>query len=215
MFLALLRACYMSGTARFFMIGDGDDAVDNVHPLPVSPSSSMASDDFTERWDQRIRDHSHQVFLSLLALGVTPDVAREVAQATWARLMEKDRRGELAPGSFLGLAITQARFLALDMRRAQARQGSHESVEDHHELPASPAENPEEVAVSRQELERVRAALARCSASAQKIFRLAYTPPPRDHRQIAEAVDLSVQRVRQILSETRQRLRRALVEEQS
>lgn len=172
----------------------------------------MASDDFSSRWEQRIRDHSHQVFLSLLALGIAPEPAREVVQTTWARLMEKDRAGDLSAGSYLGLAITQARFLALDMRRAQARRGSHEPVEDHHELPASPASNPEELAVSRQELERVRQALACCPASTQKIFRLAYTPPPRDHRQIAETVGLSVQRVRQILSETRKRLRTAIEE---
>ena len=206
----------MSGTARLSLIS-GETAGDTLGSLPPSPPgvasappASMASDDFSSRWEQRIRDHGHPVFLSLLALGVTPETAREVVQATWARLMEKDRAGDLHAGSFLGLAITQARFIALDMRRAQARRGSHEPVEDHHELPASPASNPEELAVSRQELERVRLALARCPASVQKVFRLAYTPPPRDHRQIAETVGLSVQRVRQILSDTRKRLRTAI-----
>ena len=51
-------------------------------------------------WDDAIRRHDRRVYLSVLALGLTPDRAREVVQAAWTRLMEQHASGalvELAP----------------------------------------------------------------------------------------------------------------------
>jgi len=47
-------------------------------------------------WERRIRVHDHAVVVSLLALGLRPDRAREIAQATWLRLMEQEAAGALA-----------------------------------------------------------------------------------------------------------------------
>src|ERR1051326_3409766 len=65
-------------------------------------------------WEDAIRRHDRRVFLSVLALGLTPDRAREVAQQTWVRLMEQHARGALENLELPGLAIRQARFLALN-----------------------------------------------------------------------------------------------------
>ena len=69
------------------------------------------------------RDHSRARSsrpASLLALGLRPVQAREIANEAWAKLYEK--RAELATLSFPGLAITQARFLAIDALRVAARE---------------------------------------------------------------------------------------------
>jgi len=202
MFGDLLRTCFVTGM--------GDERP-HLRPVPEQgeePDADTAGLDFSERWDRQIREHGHQVFLSVLAMGHRPDRAREIVQATWTRLMEQDRAGNVRPGSVLGLAITQARFLALDARRRDARDVTNVDVDDGVDI-AAPTASPEEVVLSRDELERVRVALADCSASAQKVFRLAYTPPPRGQKEIAAELGLSVQRVRQVLSETRGRLRQA------
>src|SRR5512134_3705629 len=71
-----------------------------------------------ELWDDAIRRHDRRVYLSVLALGLPPDRAREIVQATWTRLMEQHAAGALTALDFPGLAIRQARFLALnDMQR--------------------------------------------------------------------------------------------------
>lgn len=71
-------------------------------------------------WEGRIRAHGHRVLVSLLALGLPPERAREIAQATWLRLMEQEAAGALAEVELPGLAIRQARFLALDAIRQDA-----------------------------------------------------------------------------------------------
>lgn len=202
MFGGLGRTCCVSG------IGDERP---HLRPVPEQSEETGAETqalNFSERWDRRIREYGHQVFLSVLAMGHKPDRAREIVQATWTRLMEQDRAGNVRAGSVLGLAITQARFFALDARRRDARDRSNVDAGDDVELAATDA-SPEEIVFSRDELERVRQALAECSANTQKIFRLAYTPPPREQKEIAAELGLSVQRVRQVLSDTRGRLRQA------
>lgn len=70
-------------------------------------------------WDAAIRQHDRRVYLSVLALGLSADRAREISQATWTRLIEQHGRGALAKLELPGLAIRQARFLALnELRRA-------------------------------------------------------------------------------------------------
>src|SRR5262245_13971973 len=72
-------------------------------------------------WEAVIRTHDRRVVLSLLALGLKPDRAREIAQTAWLRLMEKHAGVGLHSLTFPGLAIAQARFLALDdLRREDA-----------------------------------------------------------------------------------------------
>jgi RNA polymerase sigma-70 factor (ECF subfamily) len=161
-----------------------------------------------EPWDDAIRQHDRRVYLSVLALGLSPERAREIAQAAWTRLIEQHARGALGELELPGLAIRQARFLALnDLKRAKVETRTLAAVPD---PPASP--DTERVVGSREEIERVLAALATCSPTARKVFGLVYATPGGNAALAAKELGLSLQRVRQILCETRAHLRRALEE---
>lgn len=71
-----------------------------------------------ERWDEEIRRFDHRVYLSVLALGLPPERAREISQAAWTRSMEKHADGGLEKLELPGLAIRQARFLGLNEAHA-------------------------------------------------------------------------------------------------
>ena len=162
----------------------------------------------TDPWDAAIREHDRRVYLSVLALGFTPDRAREIAQAAWARLIEQRARGVLEDVELPGLAIRQARFLALnDLRREKVETRVLAAVPD-----PPPAPDAAQVIGSRQEIERVLAALNTCTPTARKAFRLVYATPGGNAASAAKELGLSIQRVRQILCETRAQLRRAIDE---
>jgi DNA-directed RNA polymerase specialized sigma24 family protein len=162
----------------------------------------------TEVWDDAIRRHDRRVYLSLLAFGLAPERARELAQMTWARLLEQHAKGKLDELDLPGLAIKQARFLALnEHQRTKTEMRVLAAVPD---PPPEPA--LDRVVASRQELDRVLEALATCSPTARKLFRLVYATPGGTAASAALAVGLSLQRVRQILCETRAHIRRVLEE---
>jgi DNA-directed RNA polymerase specialized sigma24 family protein len=157
-------------------------------------------------WDDAIRRHGHRVYVSVLALGLTPDRAREIVQATWTRLMEQHAAGALTELEFPGLAIRQARFLALnDMQRRKVEMRVLAAVP---EAPQEPG--IERVVASREQIARMLEALAGCSPTAKKVFRIVYATPGGTCAMAAQEVGLSLQRVRQILCETRNHIRRAL-----
>jgi RNA polymerase sigma-70 factor (ECF subfamily) len=163
-------------------------------------------------WSEAIERHDHKVFASLLALAIPPDRARELCQATWARLLEQDGRGELPHLELPGLAIRQARFLALDdLRRRGVEKRRLEDTATIAEVVSGP--DPEAQIASRQRLARALAALATCSPTAQSLFRMLYVPPGLSQEEAATQLGLSLQRVRQILCETRKHIRRAVDEE--
>ena len=70
--------------------------------------------------------------------------------------------------------------------------------------------NAENIVGGRQQIERVLAALATCSPQARKVFGLVYGAPGGNAAAAAKEVGLSLQRVRQILCETRAHIRRAV-----
>ncbi|MDB4959783.1 MAG: hypothetical protein JWO36_7352 [Myxococcales bacterium] len=157
-------------------------------------------------WGEAVRLHDRRVYLSVLALGLAPDRAREVAQMTWTRLMEQHAKGALKELDFPGLAIRQARFLALNShQRERVEMRVLAAVPE-----ASPQPDVDHVVASRQELDRVLSALATCSPTAKKIFQLVYATPDGSATKAAHEVGLSLQRVRQILCETRNHIRRAM-----
>jgi RNA polymerase sigma-70 factor (ECF subfamily) len=159
-------------------------------------------------WDDAIRRHDRRVYLSVLALGLAPDRAREVVQSTWTRLMERQAEGALTEIELPGLAIRQARFLALnELERGRTEKRVLAAVPDQ---PAPPG--PDRVAASKDEIDRVLAALATCSPTARQIFRLVYATPGGTPATAAREVGLSLQRVRQIICETRKHIRAAIEE---
>lgn len=157
-------------------------------------------------WDDAIRRHDRQVYLSLLAFGLAPDRAREIAQMTWTRLIEQHAKGALSELELPGLAIRQARFLALnEHQRSKTEMRVLAAVPD---PPGEPG--VDRVIASRQELDRVLAALATCTPTQRKVFRLVYATPGGTAATAAQAVGLSLQRVRQILCETRSHIRKEM-----
>jgi DNA-directed RNA polymerase specialized sigma24 family protein len=157
-------------------------------------------------WDDAIRRHDRRVYLSVLGLGLPPDQAREVTQMTWTRLMEQHAKGALKELDFPGLAIRQARFLALNVhKRDRVEMRVLAAVPE-----APPQPDVDRLVASRQQLDQVLAALATCSPTAKTIFRLVYATPDGSAARAAQEVGLSLQRVRQILCETRTHIRRAM-----
>jgi len=164
-----------------------------------------------ERWDEAIRRHDRQVYLSVLALGVPPERAREISQSAWTRLMEKHAEGALSELELPGLAIRQARFLALNEHaRTKTEKRVLAAVPD-----PAPSSDVERAVASRAELARVLAALETCTPTARKVFRLVYATPGGDAASAARAIGLSLQRVRQILCETRAHIRKQLAAEEA
>lgn len=160
-------------------------------------------------WDDAVRRHDRRVYLSVLALGLPPERAREITQTAWTKLIEQHQRGALPEIELPGLAIRQARFLAFNELSCNRTESLVLAA-----VPDPPsAPDAERVVGSRQEIERVLAALATCSPTARKVFRLVYATPGGTASHAAKEVGLSLQRVRQILCETRRHIRRALAEE--
>jgi len=160
-------------------------------------------------WDAAIRRHDRKVFLSVLSLGLPPERARDVTQSAWTRLLEQNADGALAEIELPGLAIRQARFLALnELQRNRSERRALAAVPD----PPDGPEQPDRLAEGRAEVDRVLAALATCSPTAKKVFRLVYATPGGNAASAAREVGLSLQRVRQILCETRAHIRSSLEE---
>ncbi len=166
-------------------------------------------------WDALIARYHHRVVVSLLARGVRVDRAHELAQETWARLVQQQQKGLLRELRLPSLAITQAAYLAADEARRQRREALAGSVEElpeaHH--PVDPSASAERRLLSEEQLSRAQATLSQCSTSARRIFLLACDGQELPHAEVAARVGLSVQRVRQILCEVRKKLRSALEEE--
>ena len=157
-------------------------------------------------WTALIERHDHRIVVALLGRGVRLERARELAQETWLRLMERQRAGRLLALTLPGLAIVQAGFLAANDRRRPEHQPWSSEVE-----PASRA-TAEDAVISRQRLELLGRALGACPPGARRVFELVYDHPELGYAEVAGRVGLSVQRVKQIVFEVRKRLGAALEE---
>jgi DNA-directed RNA polymerase specialized sigma24 family protein len=155
-------------------------------------------------WDAAVRAWNARVVASLLALSVPFDQAEEVASQAWQRLIEHERAGQLTEIKLPGLAIQQARFLALSWLRERRRE-----VVLTDDL-AETAGDPERALIARRDVETALRVLAGCSSSARAVFYHLYDDPPPSHEVVAARVGLSLQRVRQILCEVRKKIRAAL-----
>lgn len=178
----------------------------------ISPAEDTSVAPLAPDWDAIVERHQHTVLLSVLALGLRIERAKDVTNQAFARLYEQHRAGKLDRLSFPGLAIRQARFLALDAlekdkvaARAQRALALTVVDEDH-------APNPERRLLAKQQLAIAVEALTYCSPASQRVFRAVYEDPGVPHAVVAEQLGLSVQRVRQILCEVRRRVRDALEE---
>ena len=172
----------------------------------------------TEAWDEITRRYSHRVVVSLLARGMRLDVAEDLTQEVWMRLVQQQRAGRLRVLRLPGLAIAQAGWLAKEANRTSARRsaiaGTQVSLQAEPRAfeVVDPAMDPEQRAAHRERMETIEKELRRCPRRAQQIFRAVYGPDARAHADLARDLGMSVQRLRQTLCEVRARLRRALDE---
>ncbi len=172
-------------------------------------------------WDEIVRRHTHRVVLSLLARGIALEAAEDLAQETWIRLVQQQRAGRLTTLQLPGLALAQAHWLAREAGRTRARRealtggGPTLDVGLDESADPGPAADPERTAMGREQVERLRRELGRCSERAQGVFRAVYSERAAGHAEVARELGLSVQRVRQILCEVRARLRAAVGELES
>lgn len=166
-------------------------------------------------WDDAIRRFDRQVYLSVLALGLPPDRAREISQSAWTKLIERHASGALAELELPGLAIRQARFLGLnELQRTKVEKRVLAAVPDDGAAPIALAIDVERQVDSRARVEKVLDALSTCSPTARRVFRLVYATPGGSPATAAHEVGLSLQRVRQILCETRAHIRKTLSTEE-
>jgi RNA polymerase sigma factor (sigma-70 family) len=183
-------------------------------PLPAeAPLEALALKGDPAAWNALVTRHHHRVVVSLLALGIPPQRADELAQDAWAKLLQQQRAGVLAALNLPGLCVRQARFLALDdlrQRRARREDSNDEVVQ---RLP-DPQVSVEERLNSRAQLKDLHEQLGSCGTRAQEIFLLVYREHCT-HDEAATRLGISVQRVRQSLTEVRSKLRTALADEDS
>ncbi|MBI5546584.1 MAG: sigma-70 family RNA polymerase sigma factor [Deltaproteobacteria bacterium] len=172
--------------------------------------TSLALRGSRKAWDALVAQHGHAVLVALVARGLAPDRARDLAQAAWMRLIEQQRAGRLESLTLPGLVIAQAGYLALEEARKPGE--GHLALDGASQIPDG-ASDPEARALGREQLERARRELASCPHSAQEVFGLAYGGTGLPHAEIARKTGLSLQRVRQTLCELRQKLRLAIEEQ--
>lgn len=166
-------------------------------------------------WGVLVRRHSPRVRLVLLAMGVPLDAVDDLVQESWVRLVNQQRAGRLESLELPGLAIAQARWLALEHfrthhRREQLIQQAGVRPEERSGM-GHVHDDPEASALDRERWAQVQQELARCAPNARKVFESVYGARALSHAEAAREAGLSLQRVRQILCEVRARLRRVLL----
>jgi RNA polymerase sigma factor (sigma-70 family) len=165
-------------------------------------------------WNDAALRYHRRVLAAVLATGVRAARAEEVAQAAWSMLIEAERDGRLTRVELPGIAITQARYLALhELRRGTVEQRllvvSDELATRAPDLEGS----PEAQLLAKEDSQRLLRAIEQLPAAKQRAFRLLYGDPPSTYAAAAEVLGLSLQRVRQLASELRQQLRATLASE--
>jgi RNA polymerase sigma-70 factor (ECF subfamily) len=162
-------------------------------------------------WDAQMRKHGRRVVVSLLARGVAPERAKELAQEAWLRVIQSHRRGRLTELKLPALVVTQAQFLALDERRRSEHRYAYEAVDDETHGPlVGDTRRLEGQLEARQQLRKIEAVVNRSHINAQRVFALLYGGSGLSAAEIASQLGISEQRVRQITCELRARIRREL-----
>ncbi len=177
--------------------------------------AALALEGQSSAWDEIVRRHSHRVLLALLARGVSWDIAQDLVQEVWLRLVRQQRAGRLQSLTLPGLAIAQAGWLAREVGRTKRRREaimSGTAADGVDEVDHGPGADPEDQAIKRERLDRIRKELKACPPRARQVFLAVYGPEGRSHAEVARDLGLSVQRVRQTLCEVRARVRIALGE---
>ncbi len=160
-------------------------------------------------WDAALQTYGRRVVVSLIAKGALPERAKELAQDAWLRVIQNHRSGRLTEVRLPGVVIKQATFLWQDDRRRCSSRLTHESA-DGTVQPHRDERELEQQAAARHKLRKVREIIDRAPLNARRVFELMYDGDAPPASEIAQALGLSVQRVRQIACEFRKTLRSQL-----
>ena len=209
----------MKVSSRIFP-GAADAAVEVEHPLEGAAQALRRAATWlgadapripSVDWNAMMRRYGHRVVVSLVARGVAPERAKELAQDAWLRVIQSHRAGRLPELRLPGVVVTQAQYLALDEHRRSEHRYSYDSLSDEADAEPLPDDRHlEHQIAARQQLRHVQAVVARAHPNAQRVFALLYGGSGLSASEIAEQLGLSVQRVRQIACELRQKIRREL-----
>src|SRR5262249_30906113 len=134
--------------------------------------AALALEGQSSAWDEIVRRHSHRVLLALLARRVPWDEAQDLVQEVWVRLMRQQRAGRLQSLVMPGLAIAQAGWLAREEARTKRRREaimSGTAAADVDEVDHDPGADPEEQAIKRERLDRIRRELEACPPRARQV----------------------------------------------
>lgn len=181
----------------------------------MSSSAASGLDFEHERWDPRVRRHHRKLVVYLIARGVPARDAEDIANEAWLVLWRKRGRLEIEDeAGFIALAKRQAWFIALDRFRAPKEESATPN-QDEQPDPAAEETEPGAASTSTNALEALEQAERRrllaeailtLPAGWQRVLHLAYFEE-REHKEIAEALFISVQRVREIIQDAKARLR--------
>lgn len=163
-----------------------------------------AAEGSKEAWDVLYALYNTTVIGVFLSHRVPRQLALELAQEVWIRLISKARNGQIANISMPGLLVQEAWFRVRDHWRRNQRN----PIEFTDTVPDIASNGPDS-----QQQASVRVALAHSSR-----FLMALTPRQREvlvlriqrelgFDEIANQLNISLQRVRQLFSQARQRMR--------
>lgn len=161
-------------------------------------------------WDALAKRYDRTIWLRLLALRVPVDRAHDLKQEVWETLIRKWQQGQLPYLQMPGLALRQADFVVRQSWRRAQREGSGNVVELSDKRVAALAGDAEHLVLKRARLQRAFAMVQEGSSTSRQVFTLTYRPPGMTAAEVARRLNLSEQRVRQVLCELRARLRRQL-----
>jgi RNA polymerase sigma factor (sigma-70 family) len=182
----------------------------SICPTPAEERASSGAEVLD--WDEQTRRHGRRVVVALLARGIPLERAKELAQDAWMRVIQNHRAGKLPELQLPGVVIAQADFLARDDRRRTSRRqvrGMESSVSVDPDANPAPADLEARLD-ARQQLRKIDAVIRGASSNARRVFFMSYGSDARPAAEIAEELGISVQRVRQIACELRQRIRREI-----
>lgn len=175
------------------------------HALGLGPTlEERALHGDREAWSTLIERHDRCVVAFLMCRGASRPQARDLAQDTWLRLMERQLQGRLNEIRLPGLALHTAKFLL-----SNARQKRREDLPDRWPPSDVSTRSHEEIVAARCTIDALERALHDLPQRAQDVFRMTYQEH-LDAKTIAQRLGLSHNRVRHILSDARKDLRKVL-----
>lgn len=163
-------------------------------------------------WDAVMRQHGRRVIVSLIAKGLRPERAKELAQDAWLRVIQSHRAGRLDRLELPGVVLAQANFLLLDDRRKLQRRAPHDYAAERASGTSSELDPDglERQVLARDQLRRIQAVVSAAHPNTRRVFDLLYGGRALSQAEIAQELGLSTQRVRQIVCELRKRIRNEL-----